>query len=325
MRRQQRIKIWIIVIANLGILAAILASKGRPIAMKGAVITNDVDPRRQAPIGGVEISVEGGLAPRTQKSDSSGYFSVPLFPGVKRGETVTLQFRHPEYEPLDLIESVGKEIYIARMVPRHRNAERITTQPRIPVGNVSVRYTLQTSVAENVGSAVKTFQIVNLGNVPCEPKKPCSPDGKWKAVIGSASLDAGGGNEFRNARLSCIAGPCPFTHVDEDGFSRGGRAIHATVRNWSDTTTFLLEAEVHRAGIRNAVQKSYPVIFGRALTFTLPEAAEGTTLEAELNGELIIFPLAPQLRLSWAECDLRPGLDRSKVYRCELKPEYLFR
>ena len=69
---------------------------------------------------------------------------------------------------------------------------------------------------------------------------------KWKAAVGSISLDAGEGNEFRNARVSCIAGPCPFTKIESHNFSHDGRTLNVSALDWSDTATFLLEAEVDR-------------------------------------------------------------------------------
>src|SRR5207245_4627380 len=82
--------------------------------------------------------------------------------------------------------------------------------------------------AVNIGSAVQVFQIENKGNVPCNGQDPCSPDGKWKAAIGGASLDAGTGNEFRDARVSCIAGPCPFTKIEsEQVFHRGESTLRS--------------------------------------------------------------------------------------------------
>ena len=98
-----------------------------------------------------------------------------------------------------------------------------------------------------------------------------------------------------------------------------------SVRNWSDTTTFLLEAEVVHPMVSNTVRESYPVIFGPALNFTLPSTAEGPSMEAEINGETIIFPLGPDLFLSWANCNVRGNQDQTKAYRCELKPGYRFR
>jgi hypothetical protein len=144
-------------------------------------------------------------------------------------------------------------------------------------------------------------------------------------VTASASLEAGEGNQFRNARVSCIGGPCPFTKIDSDDFSQGGRAISVSVRNWSDTTTFLLEAEVVHPMVSDMVRESYPVIFGPALNFTLPSTAEGPSIEAEINGETVIFPLGPDLFLSWANCNVRGNGDQTKAYRCELKPGYRFR
>ena len=121
---------------------------------------------------------------------------------------------------------------------------------------------------------------------------------------------------------TCIAGPCPFARIDSDGFSRPGRNISVSVRNWSDTTTFLFQAEVYRSVTTNLIRVSYPVIFGDALNFTLPPAAEGVSIQAELNGETIIFPLGPALILSWADCNARTNPDQTRVYRCELKPGY---
>jgi hypothetical protein len=160
--------------------------------------------------------------------------------------------------------------------------------------------------------------------VPCKGQNPCSPDGLWKAAIGSASLDAGPGNEFRNARVSCIAGPCPFTKIEKDEFSKGGQRITASARDWSDTATFLLEAEVFHPMVSEIVHESHPVIFGEALNFTLPATAEGVCIQADVAGQTIIFPLGPALFLSWANCDVTVNRDQTKVYRCELKPEYQF-
>jgi hypothetical protein len=176
----------------------------------------------------------------------------------------------------------------------------------------------------NIGSAVKTFEVENIGNIPCKGKAPCSPDGKWKATIGSLSLDAGMGNEFRDARVSCIAGPCPFTKIESDDFSKANQKITASARNWSETATFLVEAEVVHSMQSQVDHQSYPVIFGSALNFTLPTDAEGVSLEADIAGETIIFPLGPDLFLSWASCNARVNQDQTSVYRCELKPGYRF-
>ena len=180
-----------------------------------------------------------------------------------------LQFRHADYEPLDMHDFVGDKEYVAKMVPIPHETSA-PNHPDITVSNVLVRYSIKTTTAANVGSVVKTFEVPNKGNVPCRKQPPCSPDGKWKASMGSASLDAGENNEFRNARTSCIAGPCPFTKIEDEDLSQGGRGLTVSARNWSDTATFLLEAEVFHPMVSDLVRTSYPVIFGQALNFTMP-------------------------------------------------------
>jgi hypothetical protein len=312
----RRMAIWILVIATLaGVLAAVLVAihKARPITIKGAVLSEDGDPQKQLPIADVQITGTNGSAISSCKSDSSGSFSLTLRRGLR------------PRQPLDLNEFIGDKLYLARMVPISHETHVKSDHPEVTVSNVRVRYSVKTSTEADVGSAVKTFQVVNAGNVPCQGHHPCSPDGKWKAALGSASLDAGEGNEFRNARVSCIAGPCPFTRVEFDDLSRGGRNVNVSVRNWSDTTTFLLEAEVVHPMVSDIVRESYPVIFGQALNFSLSASAEGPSIEAEVSGDSIVFPLGPDLFLSWADCQVRVDKDQTKAYRCELKPGYRFR
>jgi hypothetical protein len=243
---------------------------------------------------------------------------------VRRGQAITLQFRHANYQPLDLHVTAGDELDIVRLAPLARNAAVTPARPAVVIANVRARYSTKTQSSVNIGSAVKTFDVENVGNTPCARNTLCSPDGKWKAASGSVALDAGPGNEFHNPRLSCIAGPCPFTRIDSDDFSGGGQKIAATVRDWSDTTTFLLEAEVSHTMEGQIDFRSYPVIFGTALSFTLPAQAESVSLEADVAGETIIFPLGPDLLLSWANCTAATRKDETRVYRCELKPGYRF-
>jgi hypothetical protein len=320
--------IWAIAIAGLaGALTAVLVAihKAQPITIKGAVLSQDADPQKQLPIADVEITGTDGSTVRTAESDSSGFFSLTLRRGLRRRQPLTLHFRHPGYQPLDLNEFVSDQIYIARMVPISHETRVQSDRPEAAVSNGRVRYSVKTTTEADVGSAVKTFQVANKGDVPCKGSHPCSPDGKWKAALSSATLDAGEGNEFRNARVSCIAGPCPFSRVEFEDLSRGGRKVNVSVRNWSDTTTFLVEAEVVHPMVSDLVRESYPVIFGRALNFSLPPLAEGPSIEAEINGESIVFPLGPDLYLSWADCHVRVDKDQAKAYRCELKPGYRFK
>lgn len=323
----RRIAILLVAASALGLLMAVLivVQRQKAIVIKGAVIRQDDDPRRELPIADVEIREANDLATGSTRTDSSGFFSLTLRPLLRRGRPITLQFRHAEYQPLNLDEFIGDKLYIARMVPISHTIRSAAEHPEFVVGNLLVRYSMKTTTVANIGSAVKIFQAVNTANVPCASHPPCSPDGKWKAAIGSASLDAGAGNEFRNARASCIAGPCPFTRITVDGFSRQARMINVSVIDWADTATFLLEAEVFHPMEGDVVRQSYPVIFGQTLNFTLPAAAEGVSVQAEINGAPIVFPLGPNLYLSWADCNARVNNDQTRVYRCELKPGYGFR
>jgi hypothetical protein len=326
--------LWTIV-ASLGSLLAIFLAvtffgnyERRPIMLRGAVIKQDDDPIRQSPIMDVEISEANGLATSSTKSNFMGYFTIPLFRGVSQNDSVTLRFLHPDYVPVDLTELVSDKLTIVHLVPIRKETEEATVQPDHPaitVANIRIRYSTEATTQENIGTGVKTFQIQNVGNVPCENSAPCSPDGNWKAAINSESLDAGEGSVFRNARVSCIAGPCPFTRIDDDGYSEGGRYIKVSVRNWSDTTTFLFQAEVFRPQISDIVRMTYPIILGTSLNFTLPPTAEGPSVEAEINGENIIFPLGPIPVLSWADCNISVAKNQGKFYRCELNSGYRFR
>jgi hypothetical protein len=293
----------------------------RSISLRGAVTVLDTDSRKEQPIADVEVTAD--LATGGAKSDGTGFFVLELRRFVRRGHPVVLHFRQPLYRPLDVTDFVGDKLYIVHMLPLASVAPS-TIRPAVKVANVRVRYSGRAMTELNVGSAVKTFQIDNKGNVPCKGQRPCSPDGKWRAALGAASLDAGTGNELRNARASCIAGPCPFTRIDSDHLPQGGQTIMVSARDWSDTATFLLEAEVVHPMVSQVVHESYPVIFGEGLNFTLPSTAEGVSIEAELDGQMIIFPLGPSLFLSWASCNARVNPDQTKVYRCDLKPGYQF-
>lgn len=294
----------------------------QPLFIRGAVIEQETDPAKQLPISDVEITADGNTAVSRATSDSSGFFSLTLRPDVKPGTPISLKFRNSDYTTLDLNVVAGDEINIARMVPVRQEAQ--SRGPVVSVTGISVRYSIETTTAANIGSTVKTFAVANTGNVPCAGKPPCSPGMRWKAAVASATLDAGEGKEFRNARLSCIAGPCPFTSVESDNFSKGGRTISASVRNWSDTTTFLLEGDVFRRQVGDVIRQAFPVIIDQAMKFTLPATGEGASVEAKLDGSPIVFPLGPTPILSWASCSVRTGQDQARVFWCQLKPGYRF-
>ncbi len=328
MTGKRRLIAWTVtlVLAGLMVLAIVLTRPHtRPLTLRGAVIRQDADPTKELPLADVDIAaLSNGSVIGEGKSDASGFFTVTLRTRLWIGRPVMLQFRHEDYHPLDLKEFVGDKLYVAHMVPLPHEAKP-ANRPDIVVSNVLARYSIKTTNTINVGSAVKTFEVPNTGNVACRKRPPCSPDGQWKAAIGSASLEAGDGNEFRNARTSCIAGPCPFTKIESEDYLQGGRLVKVSARNWSDTATFLVEAEVFRPMVADMVRTSHPVIFGQALNFTVPGSAEGVSIQAEINGETITFPFGPNLYLSWADCNARVNKDQTKVYRCVLKSGYKFR
>jgi hypothetical protein len=301
------------------------------ILIEGAVIQHDADTKKELPIADVAITASDGEKTATAHSEASGHFKFVLQKGVLSGKPVIVSFRHPNYKPLDLEIPTGrlgtpKKLYIAAMDPIPAKKVAGPNRPEKVVNNIRVRYTINSRTETNVGSAVKIFQVVNKGDVPCNHQSPCSPDGKWKASTASASLDAGQDNTFGNVRASCIAGPCPFTRIDSSGFIHGGRNIRVSALNWSDTATFLVEAEVFRTAISSNVRELYPVIFGKTLNFTLPPTQEGVSFEADIDGSPMVFPFSPDLNMSWVTCTVRTDTEKEKtaVYRCELKPGFRF-
>lgn len=314
----------------IGIVAGVLITvRSRPVlqteSLTGAVLARDTDPRKQMPVAGAEITAISGVAEGECKSDSTGLFHLTLRPGVTPGQPVTLKFRHPDYQSLELTEPAGDEICLAHMVPISNETQIETHGPEVVVADLRVRYSVKTTTTVNIGSLAKTFEVVNTNAVRCLGRAPCSPDGKWKASIGSISLDAEAGNAFSDVRVSCIAGPCPFTTPEPNNFSQSGRIVKLSALDWSATATFLAEAQVVRTTISDMIRQSYPVTFGRAMNFTLPATAEGPSIEASLNGTDIVFPLGPDLNLSWGACTVKLDADRSRLIRCELKPGFRFR
>jgi hypothetical protein len=329
------ILICVAIAAAVGISAFVVRrfnlSRAKLSTVQGAVIRQDSDVNKELPIADVLVTASRGTMTASVRTDASGYFQIVFPEPIWPGQTVNIRFRSDGYQPLDMnlrmaYRSTVRRLVIATLTPIPQPAVSETGKAPDVVSNIRIRYTVNADKEDNIGSVVKTFQVVNQGNIPCRRQAPCSPDGEWKAAISSVTLDAGQENEFRNVRASCIAGPCPFTHIDSSGFAQGGRNIVASVLNWSDTATFLVEAEVFHTAITSSVRRSYPVVYDRALTFTLPASQEGVSIEAEINGEPMVFPLGPELNLSWATCTSRTTSEakKSTAFRCELKAGYRF-
>jgi hypothetical protein len=103
-----------------GFLAATLITvrlyrRHRSITLRGAVVKQNVDTRNQSPIADVEVRADDGLAALDSKSDFSGAFRLSLPPGSRRGQPITLTFRHPDYQPLTLKEVISDNLYVIRI------------------------------------------------------------------------------------------------------------------------------------------------------------------------------------------------------------------
>jgi hypothetical protein len=320
-------------IASAGLVIAVVAALSvrdrfrvdEVSVLTGAIITQDRDPNMQRPIQNASIIAEAGLTTGKAVSEGNGFFQLRLKPAVAVGESIALTVQHRDHLPFAITTHAGEKIYVLRLTPTVPLVEKESKSPEVPISDIRVRYATRSRSTLTIGTAVRTFEIENTGNIPCQGQPPCSPDGKWKATIGSLSLDAGEDNKhFQNVRLSCIAGPCPFTAIDSDRFSRGGNTISVSVRNWSDPVTYLLEAEVVNTMEVAIIRYTYPVTFGRSMNFTLPATASGPSIEADVAGSAIVYPLGPALRLSWATCRLEDGAGGTQLCRCELKPGYRF-
>ncbi len=335
MTGKRRIAIWTravvsVIIAVTGLFFIIRQRQpSGPILLTGVVLKQDADPQKQSPIPDAVVTATMGEGSFRAVSDSSGLFHLTLQPRTAKPSTFELNFRHPGYLSLGMTVINGNQLCVARLSPVLSVASVPVILSESRLGNIRVRYSEKAPITTNVGSYVKTFEVVNTGNVPCGGRPPCSPDDKWKATIGSFTVDTEG-REFRNVRLSCIAGPCPFSKIESQGLSAANHNLQISVRNWSDTTTYLLEAEVSQTILSEMIRQAYPAIFGSSMNFTLPAAAQGPSIEAEVSGpgqehkQDIVFPLGPDLILSWASCSLKITPARTKLFRCDLKPGYRF-
>ena len=101
--------------------------------IEGAVIQRDADTKKQVPIADVVITASDGVKSATTRSEASGYFKLVLQKRVLSGTPVTVSFRHPSYEPLDMNVQTGRletqnALYVAAMIPIPPKTAA-TTQP----------------------------------------------------------------------------------------------------------------------------------------------------------------------------------------------------
>ncbi len=302
------------------------------VTIEGVVLRQDKDLRGQQPIPDVQMQLQFGSHSFYAHTDEEGYFRIPLHRVLLPGTRIVLTLTHPQYQSqkLPIVVRLRSSSNLLRIIFMREalsgNQADQSAMPGIQMTNLRVRYVENGSSKTNIGSISRTFEIANQGGLPCKGHPPCSPNGKWKATVGKIQLDAGPGNEFQQIRISCIAGPCPFTRIDSSHGEKNGQILYAQVTNWSDTVTILVEAEVYHQSVSSAVHHLFPVIFERTLNFTLPANEEGVSLEAKMNGTSMVFPLGPEGDMSWASCEERDSeaADRARVYHCELKPGYRF-
>src|SRR5918993_2389359 len=197
----------------------------------GAVLTADTNPQRQRPVAQARVTAVAGASTASGRSDESGLFRLTLNPPAPPDQSVTLKVEHPQYHPFDASNLAADQLHLVRLRPIQVALERPSDKPEVPIANVRVRYTSKAEATIEIASAARTFEFANTANVPCAGQPPCSPDGQWKATLGTFSLEAGPNRQFRNVRVSCLAGPCPFTRVASDNFSRGGEVIRGSVLN----------------------------------------------------------------------------------------------
>ena len=330
MTARQKTAIWsggALSLAIIALAAIFIIRQTRPSAatvLTGVVLVDDQDPQKQSPIGFATVKATVGETSVSTRGDASGLFTLKLPHLFRRNVPIVLKVESTGYRARDFVVPNPNEIQVLHLVSSSPAALRPVAQPVLISKSVRVRYSEQTSITTVEGSIVKIFQVANKGNIPCDMHQPCSPDGKWKASIGSTTLEGQGG-DFRNLRISCIAGPCPFTRVESQTPTDNGRHLKISVLNWSETTTFLVEAEVMQTHRVEVIRDAYVAVFGSSMNFSLPATAQGATIQAEVGGHEINYPLGPELILSWAVCSVKLSTDGTKQFHCDLKPEYRFK
>ena len=331
--RAKKIALWVGICAPVATVATVVLLRythwtPRIVTIQGAVIRRSADPNKELPVAGAVIKASDSWTSITTVSGDTGYFKFDFPERIWPRETVNLSFRHPDYKPLGEQILIGihvnsNQLNVVRMISTEAPPPAAGPHPT-PINGIRIRYTVNERADTDIGSVVKSFQIANQGNVPCKQGDLCSPNGLWKEAKGSITLDAGTGNIFRNVRASCIAGPCPFTRVDSSGFQSDAQKIVVSAVDWSDTATFLVEAEVYQESIESKLRMAFPVLYGRDMHFTAPPTAEGVTIEADVGKTPTVFPLGPDLYMDWGICSSRKGRNNDTICECELRPGYTF-
>jgi hypothetical protein len=204
---------------------------------------DDADPEKRFPLPGVQVTDTDGFAAGPAATDDNGVFELQLRPNIPSGQSLNLLFIETGYQKKTSYAAVAADaLYTFYLWPDFPNTPvSAQASPPAAANVVEAAYVFAASPA-------LTFQIPNQGNVRCNGKEQCSPDGKWKAnVVTSPPLDAGAGNIFASGHARCVAGPCAWSSIEPNGAPKPGqRTITATVRNWSDTVTYRLSGVTAR-------------------------------------------------------------------------------
>src|SRR5580704_13937246 len=104
------------------------------VPIEGAVIQRDADSKKELPIADVVVTASDGVRSAATRSDSSGYFKLVLHKRVLSDLPITVTFRHPRYQPLDLTVQTGRletanQLHVAALVPI------VPTPAKAPVRN----------------------------------------------------------------------------------------------------------------------------------------------------------------------------------------------
>ena len=116
------------------------------MSLRGAVVREDADPKKELPVADVEvIAVANGSVLGDGKSDSSGFFTVTLRTRLWIGRAVTLKFKHADYQPLEMNEFIGDKLYVAHLVPvpHEAHAQQIVPPSPCPMSRPAIRLSPQ--------------------------------------------------------------------------------------------------------------------------------------------------------------------------------------
>ena len=61
---------------------------------------------------------------------SQGIFRLTSLPGVEPGQSIVLNFQHPDYLPVKMQATVGDHLYVVEMAPVHGEVEASLTSEK---------------------------------------------------------------------------------------------------------------------------------------------------------------------------------------------------